>query len=285
MRSLVQQPAFVSRLPAIAGYSIVRRLAVGRWSELFLARVEGRADIAKADYVVKCVRQTSVDPAMARALLKREAQIAATIAQPNFVTLLDANLQAEPPFIVLPYLAGITLEQLQWGPAVSVPQSLWYARQIAAALAALHEANWLHGDVKPANVVVSPQGHVTLIDPGLARRLDTAECRCDQWLAGDPDWMSPESFQPGARLTAAADLYSLGLVLFRLLHGGKSLTVDPRVNPRQAISDLRVIRPDLAREPAGLLARLLAHEPLRRPSAAELVETLARLEIESLMQW
>lgn len=284
MRSLVR-PAAPPRLPAVYGYTLVRRLAVRRWSELFLARAAGQAEDAAPDYVVKRARQTGVDPGLSRALLGREAQIASTVCQPNLVTLLDAGLEENPPFIVLPYLPGPTLEQLPTGQATSIPQALWYVRQIAAALAALHDAGWLHGDVKPANVIISPQGHATLIDLGLARRLDSAECRCDQWLAGDPAWMAPESFQPASRLTAAADLYILGLVLFHLVQGTRQLPVDPRVNPRQAISELRTIRPDLAREPAGLLAKLLAHEPLRRPSASELVETLSRLEIESLMQW
>lgn len=284
MRSLVR-PSASARFPAVAGYTLVRRLAAGGWSELFLARAAGQAEHATPDYVVKRVRQTGVDPGLARALLQREAQIASTVAQANLVTLLDAGLAENPPFIVLPYLPGPTLEQLQIGSAISLPQALWYVRQIAAALAALHATGWLHGDVKPANVIVSPQGHATLIDLGLARRLDSAECRCDQWLAGDPGWMAPESFQPRSQLTAAADLYSIGIILFQLLQGTKPLPVEPRVNPRQAISELRTIRPDLAREPAGLLANLLAHEPLRRPSANELVETLSRLEIESLMKW
>jgi serine/threonine-protein kinase len=297
MRSLVRpaaQPAAknaapitaaASRLPAIAGYTLVRRLASGRWSELFLACAASQSAQAAPDYVVKRARQTDADPALSRALLQREAQVAAAVTQPNLVSLLDADLQEDPPFLVLPFLPGQTLEQLRTGSSVSVPQSLWYVRQIAAALAALHAAGWIHGDVKPANVIVSPQGHATLIDLGLARQLDSAECRCDQWLAGDPAWMAPEAFQPSTYLTPAADLYSLGLVLFHLLLGAKRVIADPRVEAREAISDLRAIRPDVSRELAGLLSKLLAHEPLRRPSAAELVETLSRRESESLMQW
>lgn len=291
MPTLVRSAAPTSRFvaaktqfPDVLGYTLVRRLAAGPFAELFLACAASRGPNTVPDYVVKRARQTTVDPALSRALLQREAQVGVSLAQANLITVLDAGLEADPPFLVLPYLPGQTLARLT-AQAVSVPQALWYLRQIAAALEALHAAGWLHSDVKPANIVVSPQGHATLIDLGLARQLGAAECRSDLWLAGDPDWLAPESFQARAQLTPAADLYSLGLVLFAALRGPKLLEVDPRVDARRAISDLRVIRPDLGREPAALLAKLLAREPLRRPSACELVETLSRLEIESLMQW
>jgi serine/threonine-protein kinase len=259
---------------------------VGRWSELFLARSVSRGEQSAPDYVVKRARQEGVDEALSRAMLTREAQVAATIAHPNLISVLDNGLNENPPFLVLPYLPGETLQERQQSAAqTSVPQALWYARQLAAALESLHQAGWLHGDLKPANVIISAQGHATLIDLGLARQLDSAECRCDLWLAGDPAYLAPESFQPSSRLTAAADLFSLGLILFHLLQGPKTLIADPRVEPRSAISNLRAVRPDLSRDVAGLLAKLLAREPLRRPSARELVETLSRLEIESLMQW
>jgi serine/threonine protein kinase len=271
-------------LPLIAGYEPVRLLAAGRWFELYLCRVAAQPTHASPDYVVKRIRPNHADGNLPRALLQREAQVAASVSQANLVSLLDAGLHEPCPFIVLPYLPGKTLEQIRQTPGqTAVPQALWYIRQVAAALAALHTAGWLHSDVKPQNMIISEQGHATLIDLGLARQLDSAECAADRWLAGDADYLAPEAFQPQRQLTAAADIYSLGLVLLRLLQGAKSKP-EP-IDPRRTFSDLRSQRPDVSRDVAHLLAKMLAQEPLRRPTASELVETLSRLEIESLMQW
>lgn len=286
MPTLLRSAAPFSRadLPQILGYEPVQLLAAGRWFELFLCRALGQPNHAQPDYVVKRIRPNHADGNLPRALLQREAQVAASASQANLVSLLDDGLNEPCPFIVLPHLPGVTLEQIRQSTGqTAVPQALWYVRQIASALAALHTAGWLHSDVKPQNVIISEQGHATLIDLGLARQLDSAECAADRWLAGDADYLAPEAFQPQRQLTAAADVYALGLVLLRLLQGAKAKS-EP-IDARRTFSDLRSTRPDVSRDVAHLLAKMLAQEPLRRPTASELVETLSRLEIESLMQW
>lgn len=271
-------------LPQIPGYEPVQRLATGRWFELILCRVAGQVSQSPADYVAKRIRPNHADGQLPRALLQREAQVAASVSQANLVSLLDAGWNDPCPFIVVPYLPGKTLEQIRQTPGqTAVPQALWYTRQIAAALTELHAAGWMHSDVKPQNVIISEQGHATLIDLGLARQLNSAECAADAWLAGDADYLCPEAFQPQRQLTAAADIYSLGLILLRMLQGAKSKS-EP-INARRTFSELRVSRPDVSRDVVNLLAKMLAQEPFRRPTASELVATISRLEIESLMQW
>jgi serine/threonine protein kinase len=279
-------------LPSVGGYALVQRLSSGTWCEVFRARPSRAKDTA-ADYVVKTVRAGVNDRDFAAALLQREATVAAEVSHPNLPALLDAELAGESPFLLFPFSPGLTAEQLTAGSRlkpelqrpVATPQALWYVRQAAAALTALHSAGWLHGDVKPQNLVISPQGHVTLIDLGFARRLDSVECQTDRWIAGDPDYLAPEGFQSHARLTPAADVYSLGLTLLRLLEGNRDSSSVKSVDRAQRIAQLRADRPDVTRQVATLLTRMLATEPLRRPSANELVESISRLEIESLMQW
>lgn len=294
MPALVRSPAPVfsplfahaaATLPVVDGYQPVERLSEGRWFELLLARAAGQSDCLPPDYVIKRVRDQHADGGLPRALLQRESFVGANVSQANLVCVLDAQLQGAQPFAVLPYLLGRTLEQLRRSPIQTpVPQALWYTRQIAAALVALHTAGWLHSDVRPQNVIVSDQGHATLIDLGLARRLESEECVADRWLAGAPDYLPPEAFQTQRQLTSAADIYALGLVLLNLLQG-PSATANATVDFRRTLSDLRITRPDVSRDVTGLLAKMLANEPLRRPLASELVETISRLEIESLMQW
>ncbi len=306
MPLLVRSAPFIARAstsqsvwPSVPGYSLVARVSAGRWFELFTARAVGQSGRFAPDYVVKYVRDGAPDDHLPRAMLRREVNIAALVAHPNLVSVLDSGLNENCPFIILPYLPGRPLEQLATARTQTpVPQALWYARQVAAALAALHQAGWLHGDVKPANIIVSDQGHATLIDLGLARRLDSPECRTDNWLTGDAAYLAPEAFQPQRSLTAAADVYALGLTLLNLLRGNRWFSLrestsfrgakgdtHPLVDSWRTVQDLRVSRPDVPRELALLLAKMLAKEPLRRPSAGELVENFSALEIESLMQW
>ena len=96
---------------------------------------------------------------------------------PHLIAVLSAQLETAPHYLVMPLLQGATLRTVlaACGP-LPTPHALWIVRQIAESLAALHEAGWIHADVKPGNIHVSPSGHATLIDLGFALRRDSAEC-------------------------------------------------------------------------------------------------------------
>ncbi|WP_425619337.1 serine/threonine-protein kinase [Anatilimnocola sp. NA78] len=291
MPSLLRPAHFTARetprsrprtLPYVTGYELAGLIASGNQFEIHRARATGQSKHESADYVIKAIRADIADRELARAVLHREVEVAQSVSHANLITVFDY----QPDYAVLPYLPGSTLEQLLNQRAqVPVPQALWYVRQTADALAMLHSQGWLHGDVKPANLIVSDQGHVTLIDLGLARQLGSAECRTENWLAGDAAYLSPEALIPGYQLSTAADVFSLGLSLLQLLRGEAASPKPSLADNWHAASDLRVSRPDVSREVATLIAKMTANEPLRRPLISELLSTLSRLEIESLMQW
>jgi eukaryotic-like serine/threonine-protein kinase len=280
------RPPVARDRPSVPGYALVQHLATGNWFEVHRARPLMDGEASAADYAIKTIRPGIADRDFARAMLEREATVAASVWHPNLIALLDAEISGSNPFLVFPFVPGLTLARLVAGARkTAVPQALWFCRQIAAALAALHAGGWLHGDVKPQNIVVSEQGHVTLLDLGLARRLDSAECNTETWLAGDAAFLAPEAMIPGRQLTAASDIYALGLTLISLLEGEADVKHTASVDRWESISRLRAHRPDVSREVATLIAKSMALEPLRRPTAAELVTMLTRLEIDSLMQW
>jgi serine/threonine-protein kinase len=159
---------------------------------------------------------------------------------------------------------------------------------LAAALAALHAAGWLHGQVRAEHAIVSPQGHATLIDLSQARRLGSDECALGLAPLLAPAYGPPEAFLARGRLTGASDIYSLGILLFELLTARRPFTAtEPgrwaTCHCRQLPPDVREARPGLSRDVDELVRRLLAKEPLRRPTAAELVDRLAGLEIDELL--
>src|SRR5205807_1385199 len=100
---------------------------------------------------------------------------------------------------------------------VSVSRALNIIRQVAEALAALHCAGWLHGQLRPEHILLSPSGQVTLIDLTLARRLETVECESAAVATVNATYAAPEMTSGNRRLGIAADIYSLGIVLYEAL--------------------------------------------------------------------
>ena len=280
---------------ATKGWELVSLIGTGRWAKVYSARIPGTAGV---DYAIKVPKAlppgTESQVASSLAMLQREARIGSSISHPHLAPMLDWQLRDEP-FLVMPRLEGCTLRTLLAhrrreygcliGGAKFLPQSVWVVRQVATALVALHGSGWLHGDVKPENVLVSPQGHAMLIDLGLARKLGSRECQGGEVLAGILDYVSPESFLPTATLTGESDIYSLGAMLYELLTGQPLFEeADPTrlalLHLRQTPADVREAALDVPPALGRLVMRMLAKDPLRRPTAEEIVRQLSRLEIE-----
>jgi eukaryotic-like serine/threonine-protein kinase len=301
-----RMPAALRRAPSLpkahacetlGGWELVEQIGEGRWARVYAARLPGAA---AADYALKMLKPFHDGAESQRtqglAMLRREALVGSAVSHPHLAPVLTWQPR-NAPFIIMPRIEGCTLRTcLQHrrreygcllGAAKFLPQSVWVARQIAAALSALHSALWLHGDVKPENVLVSSQGHATLIDLGLARKLGSRECQGGDVLAGTPAYVSPESFLPAVSLNGGSDIYSLGALLYELLTGQPLFEeADPAKialrHLREIPADVRNAALDVPPSLARLVMRMLAKDPLRRPAADEVVRQLTRLEIELL---
>jgi serine/threonine-protein kinase len=259
--------------------------------KLALFRAAAANELGPGCYVLKTT--AAADDPVTHAMLHREHLVSREVRHPNLGSVLVADFNAPQPLLVLPYLEGISLRRLIAASAaaprlLSAAYALMLVRQLAEALAALHAAGWLHGQIRPEHVIVSPHAHATLIDHTLTRRLESDEC--DRGAAEDnraATYAAPESFSSRHRLTAAADTYSLGIVLFELLAGQPPFAVQTlrqlaACHQRQVPPDLRQIRLGLSHEVAELVRRMLAKEPLRRPSDEQLIRWLTELEIAEL---
>ena len=190
----------------------------------------------------------------------------------------------------MPWLEGTTLQAYTAGRRLLDPPAvLWIARQTAEALAALDQAGWMHGDIKPSNIFLSPQGHVTLLDLGLARHRDET-VEGPRAIAGTGYYLAPEHVSSAFRPDIRSDIYSLGVVLYQLLAGrlpleGATLEQMAVAHKQTAPLNLRRVVPHVPRRVAELVHRMLAKDPLRRPqSPSELVAELVRLEIETFSE-
>ncbi len=224
-------------------------------------------------------------------MLQREAACGSHLSHPHLLPVFSAQLTRPPLFLVVPRLTGATVRvALQAGHTFVVPQALWIARQVADGLAALHQHGWLHLDVQSANVMVDPSGHATLFDYGFATELKPATAGRAPGVA----LMTTLSYAAPERLTStyaagpAADIYSLGVMLFEMLTG--RLPFESSTPGRIVEGHLRWVPPsprsfvpDLPRSVSHLVTRMLCKQPDRRPAlTSELLPELVRLEAETL---
>ncbi len=272
--------------PAILGcWRLIRRLETSKWFHIDLAAPATCDPDWPADYVVKSVRTGLSSESYATNWLRRELEVAQQVSHVHLATVLCGQFDERPAYIVQPWYEGQTVRALLT-PGIGISQALWITRQAAEALQALHHHGWVHGDVKPDNLLVSPIGHTTLIDLGFAQQLAR---RSASIAAGSLQttvaYAAPELFLETSEPTAKADIYSLGVTLYEMLAGrtpftGRSPSAVAKGHVHELPAEIRTLNPRVPSRAARLLMQLLLKEPLRRPDAAELVEQLVRLEIE-----
>ncbi len=154
-----------------------------------------------------------------RARFRREARLMAFMAHPNVVRVFDLNDEGEAPWVVLEYVRGRTLKELlaERG-AFSPAETADILDQIAAALGHLHAGGLVHLDVKPQNLLVTPEGTVKLIDFGLAQHTGAVQEVINGATFGTAAYLAPEQAS-GEPVEVATDVYALGCVVYELLTG------------------------------------------------------------------
>jgi hypothetical protein len=156
-----------------------------------------------------------------RARLDREARVASRVRHPNLVEVLDVGVAPDgAPYLVMEYVPGVTLES-HLGKPVDPARLLPWARDLAAALAALHGAGIVHRDVKPANVLIHEDGRALLTDLGLVRPVEATleELTRTGAVPGTPLYLPPEVFRDARSAGPEGDLFALGCVIYKGLHG------------------------------------------------------------------
>jgi eukaryotic-like serine/threonine-protein kinase len=231
----------------------------------------------------------------ARERLRFEAMAAAALDHPYICKIFEIGEHEDAAFLVMEYITGETLTRRMQRSPMRLAETLHVAGEIAEALQAAHTGGILHRDLKPSNIMLTQQGHVKIMDFGLAKRLAdvlpvadaTVDIAAGQFTApgtilGTPDYMSPEQVK-GLPLDVRSDLFSFGVILAEMA-GGRH----PFRNPTTAETFSAVLRdpPDLSGDmPQGmraLLERLLAKSAGDRyASAAEVRAHLSELTAPS----
>jgi eukaryotic-like serine/threonine-protein kinase len=267
----------VSAVTRIVGrYELVRPLGHGAMATVDLAH---DVELDRPVALKRLAENLGRDKDLRRRFL-REARLAARLAHPNVVRVFDVGEDDGRPFIAMEYVEGETLaDLLARRGALPVAEAARLGVQACSALAAAHAAGLVHRDVKPQNLLLSKGGVLKLGDFGIAVGHDGTKLTLAGTVLGTVGYLAPEQAR-GEQVTAAADIYAMGAVLYELLAGESSRS-------GASLADLSGENgfevPDLARRLPGAPAELVAAvnaclsvEPEDRPpSAAALARLLA----------
>jgi serine/threonine protein kinase len=242
-------------------------------------------EVLRRDVAVKMLKPAYASDERTVARFYAEARAAARLAHPHAVLVHDIVADRAWHAIVMEYVAGVSLERVLASEGrVGEARAVRYGREIAQALAAAHAGGLLHRDVKPSNVLITQNDGVKVADFGLAKAIvDVGTSTEAGRLIGSASYVSPEQAQ-GLPLTPASDLYSLGVVLHRVVTG--RLPFEGASPIAVAVAHVTAPAPaeyELAREMspalASIVARLLRKVPAERyTSATELAAALAAIE-------
>ena len=262
-------------------YQLERRLATGGMAEVWLA-----VDLALDRRVaLKWLKPSLASDPVVAERFRREAVAVAGLTHPNIVAVHDVFEDGDRQAVVMQLVDGKSLRQLlDVQKRLSPELTIHIGTCVAAALDAAHQAGFVHRDVKPGNILVTPDGRVLLTDFGIAKGLDgnADDLTSENVMMGTAKYLSPEQVR-GRKLDGRADLYSLGLVLYECLAGrvpfiGESDTDTALARLQRDPTDLAQLRPNLPRGLYDIIHQLLARNPNRRPeTGAELRTALQHI--------
>lgn len=281
----------------VGDYRLIRRIGVGGMGAVYTAeRADRRFERTVA---VKLVRG-GPDQQQIRRRFRRERRILAGLEHPNVARLLDAGVTGDGvPYFVMENVEGVPIDRFCAGEGLSVEGRVELFLQVCEAVRYAHQRLVVHRDIKPGNILVTPEGRAKLLDFGVAKLLGDEGKGDDLTLASagrplTPSYASPEQLR-GEPVSTASDVYSLGVVLYELLTGRRPVEVDgsplsiarsletiPEA-PSEAVSEeawgerSEDARRELSGDLDHILLMALRKEPERRyDSADRLAEDLRR---------
>jgi serine/threonine protein kinase len=252
----------------VGSYRVEAVLGIGGMGRVYRAVGSGGELVA-----LKLVRSDIAEDSVFRLRFEREARIAQQVKNPHVVPVLDTGEHEGIPYLSQRFVEGGSLEQkLKQEGRLDVPTALAICAQVADGLDALFAAGMVHRDVKPANVLLDPDGTALITDFGLAKDNQGTNLTRPGQALGSMDYMSPEQIR-GEAVTAATDVYALGCVMCECFSGTPPFA--DRKGMRVLWAQLQDTPPDPTSELAGVapalgpaILRALEKDIAKRPQSA-----------------
>ncbi len=278
-------------------YRVVGVLGSGGMGVVYLAE----DPMLNRKVALKVPHPSSTESKTIRDRFLREARAAAALDHPAICRVYETGEIDGVLFIAMEYVRGTTLEHEIKHRRLPSEECFRIAQSVAEALEEAHDHGIVHRDLKPGNIMITPKGHVKLMDFGLSRRRNPdASQVADQTLSlsltnegmilGTPDHMAPEQAR-GRPVDRRADIFAFGVVLFEMLTGVNPFRRDTQVDTLSAIlmadpGPVSAGNPDLPSELDAIVAKMLAKDPDQRTaSMSDVMEGLARLAEVSSGGW
>ncbi|MDO0930941.1 serine/threonine-protein kinase [Streptomyces sp. DG2A-72] len=261
-------------------FELLGRLGSGGMGTVWRAR----DTVLHREVALKAVRPDAEDSPVVRERVMREARALARLNSPHVVTVHQI-IEADPhPWIVMELVPGISLQQrLADGPLVPV-EAARIGRQVLSGLRTAHAAGIRHRDVKPANILLAPDGTAVLTDFGIAALQGATALTATGEFVGSPEYIAPECLR-GRDNDPASDLWSLGLVLYVCVEGVSPLRRASTLGTLAAVLEDPVPPPVRSGPLAPVLQSLLVRDPAARPRAEQLDAMLAQVESGTAPHW
>jgi serine/threonine protein kinase len=259
-------------------YEVGRLLGAGGMAEVF----EGRDRLLARRVAIKVLQAQFVRDPSFLIRFKREAQAAASLSHPNIVGVYDTGTEDGTHFIVMEFVDGRTLKDVIRAEGPLYPErAAEICADVCGALIAAHARGLIHRDIKPGNVMLTPDGKVKVMDFGIARATTSETITQTAAVVGTAQYISPEQAQ-GQTVDYRSDLYSVGCCLFEMLTGTVPFTGATPVaiayrHVREDPTPPRMLNPDVPAPLEAICLKAMAKLPDNRyQTAAEMHDDLQR---------
>ena len=241
---------------------------------------------------LKVINKRYTANAIAVERFRREVKAAAKLSHPNIVSAFDAEQAGSLHFLVMEFVDGLSLDRLvrQSGP-LPIVTATRFVTQAASGLQHAHQQGMIHRDIKPHNLMRTPEDKIKILDFGLARIIvdesygekPSAQLRItsEDTVIGTPDYLSPEQARSSRTVDIRSDIYSLGCTFYFLLTGRPPFVGDTPMEKlimhcESEPMPVQQLRPEVPDELAAILHKMLAKQPSDRPQTPlELIQALA----------
>ena len=256
-------------------YLAIDQIGRGGMSRVFSARKANTSHTV----AIKVLAERHADNSVIRERFLREARTAQALDHPNIVKVLSIDNEHTPPYLVMEYLEGTSLQAIVALHGTFDAEWVAYCGvQIAMALDHTHRQGLVHRDVKPANVILQPDGMLKLLDLGVVRDTKdpglTVAINGEMPILGTVDYLAPEQYLDSSSVCAKADIYALGATLYFLLAGHPPFPQGNRHDKlHQKVTSeppaIHKLRPDVPRKLSSIIMRMLSRESSARSGSPQ----------------